>query len=53
VAGPPGPVSAATAPAGLIVPGASVAPRLLAADLRAGSPEAPPGWQALWREEEE
>lgn len=41
------------APGGAVVPGIGTAPRLLAADLRAGSPDAPPAWEALWRQEED
>ncbi|NGM23151.1 filamentous hemagglutinin N-terminal domain-containing protein [Roseomonas stagni] len=39
----------------VLLPGASIAPRLLAADLRAGSPDGPPEWLLLspWRREED
>ncbi len=45
-----------TVPGGLpLLPGGAIAPRLLASDLRAGSPDGPPEWLVLspWRREED
>ncbi|WP_203070673.1 beta strand repeat-containing protein [Falsiroseomonas ponticola] len=52
----PGTGAGSSALAGLpLLPGSAVAPRLLATDLRAGSPDGPPEWLLLspWRREED